>query len=146
VPHAFTNDELRDFFQACDKRVMFAFKYQDYITRQLNRLELPVYYRLLLSTGMRTNEARWLNRSDVNLIDGVININQTKGFDQHRVALHDSMLRLLKIYEERMDKIMPDRTFFFQTRMIAFTIMIGQNITFVIYGTGSVKNLPGCMT
>lgn len=120
VPHAFTKDELRNFFQACDKHVMSAFKYQNYIARKLNRLELPVYYRLLLSTGMRTNEARWLNRSDVNLTEGVININQTKGFDQHRVALHESMLRLLKIYDGKIDKIMPNRTCFFPNRNDCF--------------------------
>jgi len=120
VPHAFTKDELRNFFQVCDKHVVYAFKQQNSITGKLNRLELPVYYRLLLSTGMRTNEARWLNRSDVNLSEGVININQTKGVVQHRVALHESMLSLLKIYDKKMNEIMPNRTCFFPNRNDSF--------------------------
>jgi integrase len=116
VPHAFTKDELIRFFQVCDKHVANSFDYQNSIFNTLNKLELPVYYRLLLSTGMRTNEARWLKRSDVNLAEGVININQSKGANQHRVALHDSMLRLLKRYDEHMSKVMPDRTCFFPNK------------------------------
>jgi integrase len=81
---------------------MDAFNKQNSIAIRLNKLELPVYYRLLLSTGMRTNEARWLRRSDVDLTEGVVNINQSKGADQHRVALHESMLILLKRYDENM--------------------------------------------
>jgi len=116
VPHAFTKDELIQFFQTCDRHVTDTFNYQDYIISKLNKLELPVYYRLLLSTGMRTNEARWLKRSDVNLAEGVININQSKGTDQHRVALHKSMLTLLERYDENMAKVMPDRTCFFPNK------------------------------
>ena len=120
VPHAFTEDELSSFFKICDSHVIFSFNYRNSIFNTLNKLELPVYYRLLFSTGMRTNEARWLKRSDVNSAEGVININQTKGFDQHRVALHESMLRLLNVYDEKMDKIMPDRTCFFPNRNDCF--------------------------
>ena len=69
---------------------------------------------------MRTNEARWLKRSDVNLVDGVININQSKGANQHRVALHESMLRLLERYDENMAKVMPDRTCSFPNKNDCF--------------------------
>ena len=120
VPHAFTKEELSGFFNICDRRVTKASKYQDKIAKKINLLELPVYYRLLFSTGMRTNEARWLKRSDVNLTEGIININQTKGFDQHRVALHESMSKLLKVYDEKMDKFMPNRTCFFPNRNDGF--------------------------
>ena len=120
LPHAFTKDELIRFFQACDRHVVDAFNYQNSITNKLNKLELPVYYRLLLSTGMRTNEARWLKRSDVNLTEGVININQSKGTDQHRVALHESMLSLLERYDENMAKVMSDRICFFPNKNDCF--------------------------
>jgi integrase len=116
VPHAFTNDELTRFFQVCDRHVIDAFNHQDSIFTRLNKFELPVYFRLLLSTGMRTNEARWLKRSDVDLVDGVININQSKGNNQHRVALHTSMLRLLKRHDRQMVKIMPNRNCFFPNK------------------------------
>ena len=116
IPHVFTQEELICFFRTCDRHVIDIFNYQNSITNNLNKLELPVYYRLLLSTGMRTCEARWLKRSDVDWIEGAININQSKGADQHRVALHKSMLRLLKTYDENMSKVMPNRTCFFPNR------------------------------
>ena len=116
IPHAFTNEEIVLFFRVCDSYATPAFKRQRCIARKLNKLELPVYYRLLFSAGMRTNEARWLKRTDVDMVEGVININLSKGTDRHRIALHESMLSLLKIYDEQMTRIMPNRTCFFPDR------------------------------
>jgi integrase len=113
IPHAFTHVELASFFQACDNHVTRIYIRGKSINNKLNLLELPVYFRLLLSTGMRTCEARWLKRSDVNLEEGVIHINKSKGIDQHRIALDDSMLDLLRLYDEHMAKIMPNRINFF---------------------------------
>lgn len=120
VPHAFTKEELNIFFGICDRHVMDTFNYQNCIVHKLNRLELPVYYRLLLSTGMRTNEARWLKRSDIDWVEGVININQSKGVNQHRIALHKSMLSLLKLYDGHMDSVLPNRICFFPDRKDCF--------------------------
>lgn len=113
IPHAFTHDELKGFFDACDKHVIYSDLHGTSINTKLNLLELPVYFRLLLSSGMRTCEARWLKRSDVKMIDGVININESKGVDQHRIVLHDSMLELLQVYDKRVAKILPNRNYFF---------------------------------
>lgn len=113
IPHAFTDDEISSLFKGLDARVVKSRCVQSTIERRLNALELPVYVRLLYSTGMRTNEARWLERPDVNLKDGVIDINRSKGHGQHRVALHPSMTELLGRYDERMAEIMPGRKHFF---------------------------------
>ena len=113
IPHAFTDDEIISLFKGIDAHVVKSQSIQNTMDRRLNALELPVYVRLLYSTGMRTNEARWLERSDVNLKDGIIDINRSKGLDQHRVALHPSMTELLCRYDERMAGIMPNRKHFF---------------------------------
>ena len=113
IPHAFSNDEIASLFEGIDAHVIKAVRYQKTKANCLNALELPVYVRLLYSTGMRTNEARWLERSDVNLKDGIIDINRSKGLDQHRVALHPSMSSLLRMYDERMAEVMPNRKQFF---------------------------------
>ena len=47
----------------------------------LMKVEVPVFFRLLYSTGMRTTEARLLRVEDVDLQSGVINIRYTK---EHR--------------------------------------------------------------
>lgn len=113
IPHIFTEDELADFFNATilvHKPVNisdFDFK--------LRRMQIPVFFRLLLSSGMRTNEARLLDCEDVDLKNGIINIRHTKGWAQHRVALHPSIWELLKRYDNAVEKLLPNRKVFFPT-------------------------------
>ncbi|MBK5262826.1 MAG: tyrosine-type recombinase/integrase [Peptostreptococcaceae bacterium] len=109
IPHPFTADELKRFFDVCDH---VAFNGNKRNCRNL-QLTLPVFFRLLYSTGMRTTEARQLKRNDIDLKAGVISIKKTKGFNQHYVALHDSMLELMKYYDEAMLVLCPDREYFF---------------------------------
>lgn len=117
IPHMFTKEELASFFAECD-RISAAIANRAVATfhDRLNALELPVYIRLLYSTGMRTNEARCLECSSIDWDNGVIDINRTKGLDQHRVALHQSMLAVLRHYDVQMSKHMPGRTMFFPTK------------------------------
>lgn len=113
VPHAFTHAELKLFFKACDKHFIHSQLHGTSINTRLNLLELPTYFRLLLSTGMRTCEARWLKSADIDFPNGVININKSKGVDQHRIVLHDSMLALLQVYDKHIGKLLPNRNYFF---------------------------------
>jgi len=62
---------------------------------------------------MRTCEVRWLKYQNVDFVNGVINIEKSKGVDQHRIALHQSMLQLLIKYNEAMSKLIPGRETFF---------------------------------
>ena len=89
IPHAFTTEELTRFFYACD-----------HISVQNNRkaslvkkLILCVIFRLMYCTGLRPKEARMLKKNDVDLEHGVLNIVETKGHDQHYVAVHDARVR-----------------------------------------------------
>ena len=108
IPHAFTDIELSNFFRACDNIPHGPSKQE-----KTRRLTLPVFFRLLYSSGIRTNEVRQLRRSDVNLSDGVLNIAFSKGHQQHFAVLHDSMLRLMQRYDIAIDALYPDRTYFF---------------------------------
>jgi len=116
VPHYFTEEELTSFFQECDRYSIELSLREGSLKNLLNRLELPVFYRLLLSSGMRTCEARWLRCRNVDLENGVIEIEKSKGADQHRIALHESMLYLLNAYDKAMSKLMQDREYFFPDR------------------------------
>jgi integrase len=57
-----------------------------------------------------------LQRADVNLSDGMLDICYSKGHDQHYIVLHDSMLRLMRTYDQAIEKLYPDRTYFFPAR------------------------------
>lgn len=107
-PHYFAEDELRNFFKACDEIV-----YSNTLQQKLRKIEVPVIFRLLYSSGIRVIEARLLDRKDVDFETGIVNIVKSKGYIEHRIVLHDTMLTLLKQYDEVVDAIMPDRKVMF---------------------------------
>ena len=112
IPYAFDDDELRRFFHACDSYQPFHFRKKQSI---LKKLTVPVFFRLLYSTGMRTTEARLLKKDNVDLLHGVIDIQESKGYDQHYVVMHDSMKSIMVEYDQAIAKLLPTREYFFQT-------------------------------
>ena len=111
TPYAFEDDELKRFFSACDS-------IQPYLGRRasiIRKLTIPVFFRLLYSTGMRTTEARLLRRENVDLVRGIIDIQKSKGYDQHYVVTHDTMTSLLARYDQAINKLQPSRAYFFQS-------------------------------
>lgn len=112
IPHAFTADELHKFFNACDTIASYS-ETEEQISQ---RLTIPVFFRLLYSSGIRTNEARMLRKGEVDLAHGVMNIEYSKGHEQHFIVMHDSMLELMREYDGAISKMYPDRTYFFPAR------------------------------
>ena len=111
VPHPFSDEELARFFEACDSIV----PYKNRPSSVLRKIQCPAFFRLLYSSGIRTTEARYLKRTDVDLSHGVLDIQKSKGYDQHYVALHETMTELLASYDDAADRLQPDRTWFFQS-------------------------------
>lgn len=112
VPHAFTDSELENFFRACDSLPAKP-RVEAVLSR---RITIPVFFRLLYSSGIRTTEARKLKAGDVDLTQGILNIRDSKGPAQHYVALHDSMTDLLRTYDAAIQKQYPSRKYFFPGR------------------------------
>ncbi len=112
IPHSFTDAELINFFQACDSLPSVP----KTIEQRSRKITIPVFFRLLYSSGIRTNEARMLRVEDIDLCHGVINIRYSKGSAQHYVVLHDSMLELLKIYDAAIREQYTHRDYFFPAR------------------------------
>ena len=113
IPHAFTVSELKNFFHACDSIPPSPPSNCPAFSR---KIAIPVFFRLLYSSGIRTNEARMLRVCDVDLIDGILNIQCSKGESQHYVVLHDSMLDLMKKYDTAIRTVYPNREYFFASR------------------------------
>ena len=112
IPHAFSKEELLRFFDACDSIAGNRTPEQ-----RMRRITLPVFFRLLYSSGIRTTEARLLRVQDVDLETGMLDIKLSKGYNQHYVVLHDTMLSLMKKYNESINKIFPGRIYFFPSRI-----------------------------
>ena len=109
IPHGFTADEIRRFFEGCD--TLPDTPRTDNVL--IRRITLPVFFRLLYSSGIRTTEARLLQTGDADLENGVLNIHYSKGHDQHYIALHDSMSDLMRRYDSAIQKWYPERKWFF---------------------------------
>ena len=116
--HAFTTDELKGFFYACD-----------HINTQGNRkasvikkLILCVIFRLMYCPGLRPKEARLLKKNEVELEQGILNITESKGHDQHFVALHKSIVSILREYDRRMDELVPGRVYFFPSGKDGYSV------------------------
>lgn len=116
IPHSFTDTELGNFFRACDSLPSVPSTSE----QRSRKITIPVFFRLLYSSGIRTHEARMLRTQDVDLCHGILNIRYSKGHAQHYVVLHDSMLELLNIYDAAIRKQYPHRAYFFPARNNAF--------------------------
>lgn len=110
IPHAFTNDELGAFFAECDSIRLYS---NSGLANRLRKIIIPVFFRFLFSSGIRTNEARLLRRKDVSLNNGVVSIQNSKGDDQHYIVMHDTMTELMGRYDSNIERLMPGRTYFF---------------------------------
>jgi len=109
IPHAFTEQELCMFFRACDNLP----DKPNSLTVKTRRLVVPAFFRLLYSSGIRTNEARLLRTDDADLEEGVLNIRTSKGHAQRYVALHITMTELLRKYDASIKAIHPGRALLF---------------------------------
>jgi integrase len=111
IPYTFEDDDFIRFFHECDNIQ----PHQGRKASVIRKLTVPVFFRLLYSSGIRTTEARLLRTNNVDLDNGVLDIRQSKGFDQHYVVLHDTMNSLMRRYDQAISKILPDRAYFFQS-------------------------------
>lgn len=109
LPHAFTEEELIRFFHECDSIPVINSRKETII----RKMSVPVFFRLLYSSGIRTNEARLLLRENVDLRRGILDIQYSKGHDQHYIVLHDSMLEIMRRYDAAINGIVPEREYFF---------------------------------
>ena len=112
IPHSFTEVEFKNFFHACDNLPCVPHTAE----QRSRKITIPVFFRLLYSSGIRTYEARMLRVGDVDLCHGIMNIHYSKGHTQHYIVLHDSILEVLKRYEAAVRKQHPRRAYFFPAR------------------------------
>lgn len=105
-PYLYTDEELAAFFAAADSMPPHKLSpYRQYI--------VPVIFRLLYCCGLRPNEVRLIQCSDIDLETGRIHIQDTKVHKDRIVAMSPDMLSLCKKYEAIMRTIQKNRDYFF---------------------------------
>ena len=109
VPVILSEDDLKSFFYECDHA---AARSSSTIEKH-RKMTIPVIFRFLYSTGVRPYEARYLEKTDVDLKTGIVTINRTKRGVQHRIVIHDSILLIMREYDKHIQLLYTDRTYFF---------------------------------
>jgi integrase/recombinase XerD len=109
VPHIFTDQELKAFFDEIDRCAVSPYS-------PARHLSIPVFFRLLYCCGLRSSEARLLNVEDVDLDIGKLTIRQSKGNKDRNVMMSEEVLHLCRIYHSQVSRIFPDRVVFFPNR------------------------------
>jgi integrase len=93
-PYIFTNEELSRFFTACDNTL------SPYLPTRCEIASL--IFRMLYSTGMRLSEALHLTVRDVDLVQGVIRVNDTKFNKERLLPVDDALLERMKHYSNNV--------------------------------------------
>lgn len=106
VPHIYTTDELRRFFEETDKC--------HYCSEVPYRhLVMPEFFRLLFSCGLRCSEARLLTVGDVNLDQGVLTIRNSKNHNSRLVPIPESMTQRFRKYVNEVHVFPEPEKYFF---------------------------------
>lgn len=110
VPHILSLDEMYEFYKVVDSFSPFQSSFQ--------RLSLSysVLFRLFYCCGLRLSEGCYLKKSAVNLKNGCLSIYQSKGRKDRVVFMSADMLKLCRNYDRLMEKLVPDREWFFPAR------------------------------
>jgi integrase len=106
VPHIYTVEELRAFFDVLDRippKKNFPIRH----------LVIPTFFRLIYCCGLRPSEARKLRMENVDLVNGRLTILGSKGHKDRIVLLAEDVLALCRRYHAAVCRIMPGRELFF---------------------------------
>jgi len=86
---------------------------KDYENRERFELIYPVLFRLLYCCGLRNSEGSFLKRKLIDLKKGIITIIKSKGQKDRIVYIASDLLKLCKEYDARMNRLVPNREYFF---------------------------------
>ncbi|ACV62306.1 integrase family protein [Desulfofarcimen acetoxidans DSM 771] len=110
VPHILSFDEVHEFYKAVDNFLPCQPNFRRF------SLSYSVLFRLFYCCGLRLSEGCYLKRSTVNLENGCLSIYQSKGHKDRVVFMSGDMLQMCRNYDRLMQKLLPDRDWFFPGR------------------------------
>ena len=109
IPYIFTHQEIISILTTCDK---MQYEWRSRHTQLL----MPTILRLLYSCGLRVSEALNLKVKDVDLVNGILTLHQTKSDRDRYVPLSNSTLDFMKAYFFELHPNYKDNDLFFCKR------------------------------
>lgn len=106
-PYIYSYEETERYFKAVDS-----------FTSNQNRrtaLQYPVLFRILYCCGTRINETLGIRKKDVDLINGIIRLNETKNNKQRYIVVGDDLLELIREFAERSFYLLGEDGYIFCT-------------------------------
>ena len=108
--HIYTDEELRCFFDAVDKSksVPDSCPYRADV--------MPVFFRILYTSGMRVSELRLARIRDINLEEGYITVHEAKNHKERFVPIHPTLTVKCKELKEKIHSISSEDEYFFMMK------------------------------
>ena len=89
VPYIYSHEEVKRLLEATNSRKH----------KNLTVITCRTLLLLLYGTGLRISEAIGLNRTDVDLCDGILTVRDTKFYKTRLVPIGSDLIRVLTVYE-----------------------------------------------
>jgi|BioPla2DNA2_1021312.scaffolds.fasta_scaffold21097_2 integrase/recombinase XerD len=108
--HIYSDDELKRFFAEVDKSqsVPSECPYRGIV--------MPVFFRILYTSGMRVSELRLLTLGDINLEDEYIIVKNAKNHKERIVPLHSQLIERCRIIQAEIHADSSNDEYFFMIR------------------------------
>lgn len=108
--HIYSDDELKRFFAEVDKSKSIPSECP------YRRIVMPVFFRILYTSGMRVSELRLITVGDINLEDGYITVHNAKNHKNRIVPIHTQLIQRCRIIQAEIHALSSDDEYFFMIR------------------------------
>lgn len=108
--HIYTDEELQRFFDAVDKSqsVPESCPYRSDV--------MPVFFRILYTSGMRVSELRLARIRDINLEEGYITVHEAKNHKERIIPIHPLLTIKCKELKEKIHTDSSEDEYFFMMK------------------------------
>ena len=108
--HIYTDEELKRFFDEVDKSqsVPDSCPYRGDV--------MPVFFRILYTSGMRVSELRLTRIRDINLTEGYIAVHEAKNHKERLIPIHPSLILKCTELKEKIHVDSSEDEYFFIVR------------------------------